>query len=104
MTNKEKELIYNDTRYVVIYWKTGIIYTKMALCELRCKRLEKLFKGEEYHVRPCSYNDYFMGNVVAIYRRLKRRDNWYYSRGYKKSYFKDKIGYEFYNPKDEYDD
>ena len=104
MTNKEKEVIYNDTRYYVITWKTGRIYTKRSLIELRCKRLEKLFKGEEYHVRPCSYNDYFMGNVYILYQRLKARDNWYYKRGYKKKYFKDKVGYEFYKPKDDYDD
>lgn len=84
MTNKEKEIIYNDIRYYVIYWEGGKIYTKFSLIESRAKRIEKLFKGVEYHIRPCSYNDYFMANVLFIYRRLNRTRQRYLRNGYRR--------------------
>lgn len=100
MTNKEYDIICNDSDYYVLTWDGGKIYTKRSLLELRCKKIAKLFKDVEYHARPCSYNDYFMSMVYVIYKRLKQRDNWYKSRGYRKIYYKDSIGYEFVHPRD----
>ena len=89
MTKKEQDLIINDTRYYVIKWDNGIIYTKRSLIELRAKKFEKLFKGIKVTCRPCSYNDYFMNNVYILYSRLKARDNFYKKRGYIKKYYPD---------------
>lgn len=102
MTKTDINKIKADERYYIIYHENGQIYTKLSLIELRKKKIEKLFRGIEFHCRPCSYNDYFMNNVYILYKRLKARDKWYYSRGYKKVYYKDQIGYEFIR-KDEED-
>ncbi len=82
MNNKEREIIYNDDRYCVIFWNGGKIYTKWSLLELRYKKIEKLFKGIEYHIRPCTYNDYFMNAVAVLYNRLNAVREWRKKLGY----------------------
>ena len=100
MTNKEKEMINNDNRYCVIYWRTGKIFTKRSLIELRAKRIEKLFKGEEYHIRPCTYNDYFMASVSVTYIRLRKYVKWRCERYNEVFYFDEEGHIQF---KDKYE-
>ena len=103
MTNKEKEVIYNDTRYYVITWKGGKIFTKFALIERRKKQIEKLFKGIEYHCRPCSYTEYFMNYVSLKHRSLRSYVKWRCERWKEVIYFDEEGHLHFKEREENYD-
>lgn len=98
MTNKEKQLIYNDERYFKIIYENGIIVTKWSLIELRKKRLNQLFKNQEWHIRPSTLTEFLMYSVYILYRRYKSKERFMISRGYKK--VRDERGNTLYVSKD----
>lgn len=56
MTNQQKETIYNDTKWIKIIFRSsyssGELIMKKSLYEIKSKKIEKEFKGMEYHIIP----------------------------------------------------
>lgn len=82
MKLSDQERIINCHNYLKIEYAKGFIYINEELFFLRRKKIEKLFKGEEWHCHRIPYIEYFMHWVVIRYKQLKEKIKRYKEDGY----------------------
>lgn len=73
MKISEQERVIKCQSYVKLEHRKGHIYMKEELFLIRQKKIQKLFKDEEWHIKHVSYNEWFMNFVAIKYDWLKRK-------------------------------